>query len=64
MDEEKARRILKGWIQPDNGLHCLGTYIAWTPGNGEEACLDGTFSAEELEAVVWWMVHFEGQDSQ
>lgn len=57
MNEARAREILGGWIdKSDSGLFCLGYYIAWTPGE-EKATLDDEFSAEELEAIAWWMRH-------
>ena len=57
MDEKKARKILGKWVQPDETLFCLGQYLAW-PSAGddkEEICLDANFSAEDLEAIAWWM---------
>jgi hypothetical protein len=59
MDEAKATEILKDCIgagcpPKNNQLHSLGWYLAWDPGD-KEATLDGIFSAEELEAIAWWM---------
>lgn len=54
MNESKARSILERDIQPDNSLYSLGWYLSWVPGN-PEACLDGDFTAEDLEAIAWWM---------
>lgn len=54
MDEQRAREILGGMIQPDGGLYNLGHYIAWTPGE-EDVRLDDRFTVEELEAIVWWV---------
>lgn len=56
MDEQRAREILGGLIQPDGGLYDLGHYIAWTPGE-EDVRLDDRFTIEELEAIVWWVRH-------
>lgn len=56
MTEERAREIWKDEIQPDGGIYCLGHYIAWTPGE-QKATLDCEFSADELEALVWFMRH-------
>lgn len=64
MNEEQARAIIdpvddphsEPVIQPDNALFCLGWYLAWTHDtNPEKATLDGDFSADELEAIAWWM---------
>ena len=59
MTEERAREILGDVIiRPDNSLYCLGHYISWKPGRGRrqsKACLDDDFTADELEAIAWWM---------
>jgi len=55
MDEERAREILKDWVQSDGSLFCLGHYISWPCCDKEEVCLDDTFTANELEAIAWWM---------
>ena len=60
MDEEAARKILKGYIEEDGGLYCLGHYLAWSPGD-DDICLDCRFSADELEAIVWWMRNKAGR---
>ena len=55
MDEAKAIRVLgEGVVQPDNGLSDLGWYLEWLEED-DYATLDGTFEAEELEAIAWWM---------
>lgn len=54
MNEERAREILANSIQPDGSLYCLGNYRSWIPGE-DMICLDSYFSADELEAIVWWM---------
>ena len=54
MDRQEAEKILSGTIQPDNSLYNLGHYICWDIGD-EEVTLDCRFSADELEAIVWWM---------
>ncbi len=56
MNKEKAQEILKEYILPDGGLFCLGHYLSWRPGD-DEITLDCGFSADELEAIVWWMRH-------
>jgi hypothetical protein len=54
LDEEKARQVLAEAIDHDGGLYSLGWYISWSPG-GDEICLDGSFSVEDLEAIIWWI---------
>lgn len=54
MTEERAREILGKYIQEDGGIYSLGHYMAWTPGD-DDACLDCRFSADELEAISFWM---------
>ena len=57
MDEQKVREILGSDILENNGLYSCGQYLSWTPG-GKCTCLDGDFTAEELEAIAWWMKHY------
>jgi hypothetical protein len=54
MDEQKAREILGKSIQEDGSLYNLSKYLNW---NKAEAVvtLDGYFTIEELEAIVWWI---------
>jgi len=54
MDEQKARAILGTDVQPDGSLYCLGRYLNYVLGD-ETACLDADFTADELEAIAWWM---------
>lgn len=54
MTEQEAREILGEMIQPDGGLKDYGEYLAWNVGESS-AVLDGTFGAEKLEAIAWWM---------
>ena len=56
MNETEARGILGNAIQPDNGLYDLSGYLFWDKTDGtDEITLDGRFSADDLEAYVWWM---------
>ena len=56
MNEEKARKVLGDDIEDDNTLHNIGTYLAWPScKNKELASLDGVFTADDLEAIAWWM---------
>jgi len=64
MNEEKAREILGDHITPQGDL-CAGSggnyaYISWSIGDGI-ASLDDEFTAEELEAIAWWMKEAEGK---
>jgi hypothetical protein len=54
MNEEQARRILGADIQPNDNLYCLGRYLSWETSD-KEATLDAQFTADELEAIAWWM---------
>jgi hypothetical protein len=54
MDEEKAIEILGDWISDDGDLFDLGAYISFEKGD-QTVSLDGHFTADALEAVVWWM---------
>jgi len=57
MNEKRAREILSkngGNINSDNSLSSTWTYMYWNPGD-EDITLDGEFSLEELEAIMWWM---------
>lgn len=59
MDEEKAKEILGNVIEVDGGLHslCSGEHFAytnWFKGD-ETATLDGEFTADQLEAIAWWI---------
>ncbi len=54
MNETKARAVLGDWIREDEGIFDLGHYVSWKP-NSETACLDDYFTADQLEAIAWWM---------
>lgn len=70
MDEAKAKEILGEAIRHDGSLGDVGEgYVAWDKrkdktspadsifnvGGGIHARLDGDFTADELEAIAWWM---------
>ncbi len=62
MNEVKARQILGEAIHDDGSLGWLkdGEFLEWdTSANPAETDvqLDGWFSADELEAIAWWMKH-------
>jgi len=54
MNEERARKILGKWLRKDGTLHCRSPWVNW-PSDREWINLDGDFTAEELEAIGWWM---------
>ncbi len=58
MDRERALVILNTDIQPCGRLHCLGRYLNFHPGD-DTATLDADFTADELEAIAWWMRQYE-----
>ena len=66
MDREKAEKILKDCIQPNYGLYNVGWYIDWFLKQPNKVCLDGNFTMEELEAIVWWMRNNQptGEDNE
>lgn len=56
MDEKRAREILAEYITEEGGLASISLYMGWTPGE-DTACLDDNFTADQLEAIAWWMRH-------
>ena len=54
MNEKHSREILDAAIRSDGSLYFLGWYLYWDI-NGGEASLDGDFTADQLEAIAWWM---------
>jgi hypothetical protein len=67
MTEAKARRTLRGFIQPDDRLSCCNPLIQWPAPttdhpNAEYIVLDDTFSIDEIEAIAWWMAHMTVED--
>lgn len=58
MDESKALAILTGKHIAASAGSMQGTvdYICWVGGRGgDKVTLDGRFTADELEAMAWWM---------
>ena len=56
MNEQRAREILGRRIQADNSLMDPSDYVAWpSASGGDVVCLDANFSADDLEAIAWWM---------
>jgi len=58
MEEDEVRELLNGAIA-HNGLYSLGWYLGWSYGD-DEATLDGEFTADDLEAIAWWMRNTKG----
>jgi hypothetical protein len=56
MDENEARKILDKAVE-DRGLYDAAWYLNWNMGR-PDATLDGRFTADELEAIAWWMRNF------
>ncbi len=54
MDEQRVREILKDAIQPDNSIEDSYQYASWSPVS-DIITLDGHFTIERLEAIIWWM---------
>ena len=54
MNEARARVILGKRIRLDGGLSDDEEFLEFGPGD-DVAVLDGLFSADELEAIAWWM---------
>jgi len=55
MDEKEVREILEpDTFLKDGGLHDTSRYIRWHKG-ASSVTLDGIFSIDELEAILWWM---------
>jgi hypothetical protein len=54
--EEIVREILKESIKSDNSLHDIERPLAWY-GNNKIITIEGHYSLDELEAIVWWVKH-------
>jgi len=54
MKESEAKEILSDEIQSDGSLYSLGWYLCWNAGD-DKAVLDGDFTADDLEAIAFWM---------
>lgn len=56
MDEPTAREIIMDFIDLNGDLRFTSPWVAWGTGDNS-VTLDGDFSADELEAIAWWMRH-------
>ena len=52
-----VRKTLGSWIQPDRKLYSNDDGIDVTFPSGGKADLNGHFTADQLEAIAWWMRH-------
>ena len=57
MNEQKAMETLKDFIERDNSLYLNGRYVAWNLSD-KKITLDDDFTADELEAMAWWMRNY------
>jgi hypothetical protein len=57
MNETSARKLLDDTIQPDGSLKATDdNWIEWpVRAGGEIISIDGSFSADQLEALAWWI---------
>jgi hypothetical protein len=57
MDEKRAREILGEAIRPGDWLRAEEEFSHWPPYGHDNTTiqLDGRFTADELEAMAWWM---------
>ena len=53
MNEQRAREILGDAIEEESGLLCQPKKLVWI--GGDAAILTGGFTADELEAIAFWM---------
>ncbi len=64
MNEQRAREILRDRIDAaSQGLSADMPLVYWRPQEGA-VNLDGEFTADELEAVAWWMRNKTGDSPQ
>lgn len=56
MNKQEAYKRLKKVITPDGNLYSLNWYLSYNKG-AKDACLDGAFTADDLEAIAWWIRH-------
>ncbi len=68
-EEQHVRAVLEegfgeGCIDASSGIDNLtGEYVCWSPEfDGTLATLDGSFTAIQLAAIAWWMMHKEKRD--
>lgn len=59
MDFEKAKSILKIKECNNHRIFDIAAYLSFEFGD-KKAVLDGEFSVEELDAIVWLMMNMNG----
>jgi hypothetical protein len=66
MNKKLAIQVLNDmWcVMSDNNLECNSPFIAWpnSPDGFDEIGLDGAFTADQLEAIAWWMKHNHSEE--
>ena len=56
MNEARAREILGPFIREDNHLGSKGDEdLDWEPSYKDSGHMKGWFTADQLEAIAWWM---------
>lgn len=55
VDEPKAKKILKGMFKRDGSIDDSGRYIWWKVGSPAVQIDAVDLTADELEALAWWM---------
>ena len=57
MTEIRARKLLGNSIHPDGSLKATDdNWIEWPlRPDGVDISIDGSFTAEQLEALAWWL---------
>jgi hypothetical protein len=59
MTPKQAKEILLGMLHmqvDEKGIRCVVPWVSYQQGGDyTEACLDGDFTADQLEAVATWM---------
>ena len=66
MNENRAKEILGEWIVPSrpSGTQICSAdsrdAVVWHPVHGDIARVDGEFTADQLEAIAWWMRNKSG----
>jgi len=54
MNEQQAREILGDYDKNEGWFTNISEYVEWFQQN-EKAALDGEFTADQLEAIAFWM---------
>jgi hypothetical protein len=58
MNERRVRALLGDWIQRDGTIRGFRQFVCYPEYDGGcKVALDGVFSADQVEALAWWMRH-------